>query len=83
MLPRQVLRGLLFDYRPLEEVRIRAGPQTHRVAEDEVAEIVLAKLSVVDEFMRLGEDCGHVRNIKMADIRPHDGVKLDVEGIGL
>ena len=33
--------------------------------------------------MRFGEDMGRVNDIKMADIRPHDGVQLDVEGIGL
>src|SRR5881227_3902968 len=61
--PRQHLRRLLLHHRALEEVGIDLAPEAHGVGEHEVAEVVLAQQSVLDQLVGLGEDLGHVGDV--------------------
>src|SRR6266852_271598 len=72
---REQLRDLLFDHRALEEIRIRPAPETRRVAEYEIAKVLLRDQSVVDEFIRLGQHVRHIGNVEVADVGAEDRVE--------
>src|SRR6187402_2420553 len=57
---RQHLGGGLFDRGALEEVGVDLAPEAHRVAEHEVAEVVVAEQPVLDQLVGLGHHRGHV-----------------------
>src|SRR5579883_2974387 len=63
-----------FDHRAFEEIRIDRGPQTGRIAEYEIAEILGRGHFFLDHFVGLLQHFQHVGHVEMAYIRAEYGV---------
>src|SRR4051812_1688016 len=71
----------VFTFRALEEVRVALGVQAGRVAEDEVAEVLLGDELLLDELVGLVDDVADVGDVPVADVRPEDGLQASAERV--
>ena len=79
------LRGhQLLDHGALEEVRVHAGVQFHRIGQRELAEVFFGDEAVLDHFPGLLDHLRGIGNVEVADIRSHHRLqfqpRLLVEG---
>ena len=61
--------GFRFNSRTLEEVWVRLSPKTHGVGKHKVAKIVFTHETIFHQFVRLGYDIRHIRDIEVSDVR--------------
>src|SRR3954468_820215 len=74
-------RNCVLTLRPLEEVGIALGVELGRVAEDEIAEVVLGDELLLYEFVRLVHYFADIGDIPVADVGAKDSLEARAEGI--
>ncbi len=62
-------------------MRIHAGPQSHGIGEDEIAEVFLGEDPVFHALVGFDKDLHHIRDVKVADVRTENGVEPRPKGI--
>src|SRR5205823_1170702 len=77
------LRRRLLHHRALEEVGIDLAPEAHGVGKHELAKVVVAQQSVLDQLVGLGDDLGHVGDVHVADVGAEERVEPRVHRVGL
>jgi hypothetical protein len=74
--PRQHGGGLFGNARSLKEARVLRAPQSYRVGEGEIAEIIGRDVAVLDQLISLGQGIAHVDHVEMPDILAEDRIQL-------